>query len=245
LVAEYAGNAAMAPKMADLAARFASVRRVRGDGSCFYRALLFGVCERLVVLGASDAAAAGAALARLRSIVSDARDALASLGYDASTTGDFADAADELLARVPAFAAAGAAAGVAALAVAFAEDGAATWATYYARLLTSLQLRAEPDALLPVLEADHPALLAAADPVAAYCEAAVEPAWVEADAPQVAALAARLRVPTFVAYTDAAASAAAATVLSFGPSADAPDAAPPVWLLYRPGHYDLLYPRTG
>jgi hypothetical protein len=46
----YAENAAFIPGVHWLAHNFASMRKVRGDGNCFYRALLFSYLEELLSL---------------------------------------------------------------------------------------------------------------------------------------------------------------------------------------------------
>jgi ubiquitin thioesterase protein OTUB1 len=67
LLAEYADNALVLPKLREFAARYAGFRRVRGDGSCFYRAFLVGVAEAFagagVVRPAGHASAAAFAAA--------------------------------------------------------------------------------------------------------------------------------------------------------------------------------------
>jgi hypothetical protein len=48
LQAEYAHSAVFSSKLREVAAQYAEIRRVRGDGSCFYRAFLVGLAEYLV-----------------------------------------------------------------------------------------------------------------------------------------------------------------------------------------------------
>jgi ubiquitin thioesterase protein OTUB1 len=65
--------------------RYPGIRRVRGDGSCFYRALLFSYTTSLVkgrLAGGDSAAAAEAAWKDLLTIAKDSKEWLLSVGYN-------------------------------------------------------------------------------------------------------------------------------------------------------------------
>lgn len=75
-----------------------------------------------------------------------------------------------------------------------------------------------------------------------FCDREVEPVATDADQIQIIALSKAWRVTIAIAYVDASAGTTA-SVLKFPEGAD--DAAFPriVDLLYRPGHYDVAYPK--
>ena len=90
---EYAGNAAFLPKIESLCARFARIRRSRGDGNCFYRSFMFLHFQRLLeddATGERITAAMTIASAIQRTLVDK-------LGYPALTTEDFYEAYAEFL----------------------------------------------------------------------------------------------------------------------------------------------------
>ncbi len=82
LRAEFA-DARFLEKIASLEAGvYVSLRRMRGDGNCFYRAVAYGLFEHLAAAG-PDAAAA------VRARAQAAYEGLLALGYPDSTTIDF------------------------------------------------------------------------------------------------------------------------------------------------------------
>ena len=48
LLTEYEANPGFRPKVEAFVTQFGSIRRVRGDGSCFYRCLLAGILDLFV-----------------------------------------------------------------------------------------------------------------------------------------------------------------------------------------------------
>jgi hypothetical protein len=216
LAAAYEGNAAFLPKLADLAARYASVRRVRGDGSCFYRALLFAVARALVLARVRAPAAGGggggggggaplqAFYEALLAHVAGGAAALAATGgaFDKATTCDFFDALGAYLRGLAG--GAGGAADVEARAAAPLRDESAGgaspafFATYAVRLLVALEVLGGGGAAYADL-----VLAASGLPLADWVSAEVTLASVEADYIHVIAAARALRVVVRVAQVDA------------------------------------------
>ena len=117
------------------------------------------------------------------------------------------------------------------------------------RLIASAEMRGRADFFAPFVLDDAPS-------VDAYAARRVEPMGEEADHAHAVALADALGVPVRVEYVDLS-PGGAATTIDFDPNPDAGgvaggkgvadgSTAPPrrVTLLYRPGHYDILY-ETG
>lgn len=293
LVAEY--DEAWGAKLRAVADHAPRMRRVRGDGSCFYRAFLGGVLTWLADAGvvhppgfadadAYIAAATAAATAApqqtpqrspqqskyealLRYAAADSFAALVALGYADYTLCDFRDA------LVRALWAAGRAAGdappvthdaaLAALGYADAPGsggGAAPpdpmdsfYVLTYLRSLAALELKshAEAEGYAAWLDVLPPGAGGGCGSIDAFCSAHVEAVHCEADQLQVLALARGWGVTVRIAYVDAAPSGAGASggsatapeIISFPDDggADADAGRPVVHLLYRPGHYDMLF----
>lgn len=72
LRAEYAGNANenFMAGIDSLHRRYDALRRVRGDGNCFFRGFIFALCEQLLTPAGANASASASA-ARLRARVED------------------------------------------------------------------------------------------------------------------------------------------------------------------------------
>ena len=231
---EYAGTP-FAARLETLSGTFRGLRRSRGDGSCFYRSLLAALGERLVqagVVAPGCPSPPGAPLqAQYERLLAAAAPAvlprLEAAGCPETTTDGFREAFE---AWVLGLSAPGASVEASALAP-LREEGADFWILYYARLLTALELHEHVDAYAPYIFASYERY---AD-VKAFCDGEVLPADAYADQVHVLALCAALGGRVRIAYLDASASMLI-TVPDDGGSA-------PVLadLLYRPGHYDILY----
>jgi len=103
----------------------------------------------------------------------------------------------------------------------------------YLRLLTSAQIRADPDAYAPFLF--HPELGIQMEP-REFCENFVESVGKEADHVQITALSRALRISVKIAYLDGRGTDGKVDFVDFDSSAGDD----PLRLLYRPGHYDIL-----
>lgn len=240
LLPSYAENAAFAGKLSDLCRRWAGIRRCRGDGSCFYRSFLVSAGERFIDAGVAppgSARAAASAASPLQGVysallatVAGADAALIALGYSASTVPDFTGALAEWLAAL----AAPGASKAAQVHAPFREQMTGFYLIYALRLLVSLEMQShEEDYRDFVLGATEHAS------VRAFCAAEVELSSVDADQMQIVALVRACRCSLDIAYLDAA-PGDAVQVISFPQEGGA---RPPLLatLLYRPGHYDIVY----
>lgn len=232
LLPAYAENAAFLPKLRSLAARYRALRRCRGDGNCFYRALLVSLGERFVRAGVGAGAGAEAPMRRLYDgVLAASAAALArltgELGYSDYTVGGFAEAFGEWLASL---AAPGAT--VEAAVHAYVRDANTSWwSIYWLRMLCSAELQAHADEYLPFIlgASSH-------DSIKAFVGAEVERAAEDADQVQIIALCRALRVRVRIAYLDASPGDMQLLTLP----ADDGDEPIVAELLYRPGHYDIL-----
>lgn len=229
LVTEYADAPAFAAKVSSLAPRYAAFRRTRGDGNCFYRALWFGLAEALVARG--DAPARNAVVTRLR----QSRSKLVAAGIQDLV---FEDALDLLADMLNAIAVPGDPLTLTALEGNARDDVPSNMIVMFLRLLTSAEMKTRADFFAPFVLDDEPS-------VSAFCARRVEPMGEEADHAHAVALADALGVSARVVYLDLS-PGVEANAIDFDPAGGvvgaATNASPPrVTLLYRPGHYDIVY----
>lgn len=192
-------------------------RRVRGDGNCYYRAFLYQLCERL--LESDDTVAAQF----LQWIKVDSWKQVLAADYEELMLEAFYDTIVELLEKV----------------VhkkhtketlhqeLNEENGTSDYCTWYLRVVTATHLKSDPDRFLPFVTT--PGL-----DMAQFCQREVEPMGQECEQVQVLALAEATGVQVTIDYLVQE----QVTRHVFGPE----DAKIRLHLLYRPGHYDILYP---
>jgi ubiquitin thioesterase protein OTUB1 len=138
------------------------------------------------------------------------------------------------------------------------EASTSDYCVWYLRILAATHCRADPERFLPyVLGEQQPDRPHFADDVDSYCRACIEPVGSEATMVSALALAEALRVPVTVAYLDGHPFVAATAAEDgggpgivqhrFGPAQSddngggAGEDSVHITLLYRPGHYDILY----
>ncbi|KAL8275073.1 hypothetical protein Esti_000952 [Eimeria stiedai] len=193
----------------------AKVRRVRRDGCCFYRSYMFGVFEKIV----GDAAAVRSLKDKLQQELIprmlDTGIRLWGLGFCGAEMQEALDLLEKPESSV---------ADVERL---LNETGPSNYLVVFARLLTAAELRSKAESFLPFLS-NHSS-------IDAFCLTEVEPMWVGAEQPQILALASALSFPVEIVYVDQSKGEQPARHIF-------PDSTfSSVKLLYRPGHYDLLY----
>jgi len=114
------------------------------------------------------------------------------------------------------------------------ENDSSEYCTWYMRVLTASYLKSDPNRFLPYMEGGYV-------DVAAFCRAQVEPMGKECAMVQVLALAEAFGVTVRVEYLDGHEFKGGKLVQHvFGPE----DSKLQLSVLYRPGHYDILYPKT-
>ncbi|KAJ4362154.1 hypothetical protein N0V95_001502 [Ascochyta clinopodiicola] len=215
-------------KTAALPAKYAYFRTCRGDGHCGWRAIAFTYFEALLRVGSAERI--DDEEARLNSM----GNLLEHIGYSRDIWIDFADEAFELLRKLATSVHAmdGAAADI--LLQSFNDMGVSMAIITYFKLLASAWVQSHAD--------DFRHFVPMGD-VKAYCANNIEPAQCEADNIGVAALADALVKPAGfgleVWYLDR--SPGEEINRSYYAEPSDPIHAPMLRLLYRPGHYDILY----
>ena len=233
----YADNAAFLPKLRALCAQYRALRRSRGDGNCFYRSLLVSLAERLVHAGVTRGGGGGGGAWQVlydrlaRASPAGCARLVSAHGYPEVTLSGFSEAFSEWLESL---AAPGATA--ASLVDYFRDAGTSWWSIYWLRMLTSLELQEKPDEYLPFILGTTEFV-----DIKAFAGAEVEKSAVDADQVQIIACCRALGVRVRIAYLDA--SAGDMQILTL-PSDDG-DEPVVAELLYRPGHFDILYPNAA
>lgn len=237
LAPEYAQNprVGFAQGLEDLQRRYANLRRVRGDGNCFYRCFLFGLLERLInSQTAGDAAhAAESELDRVLAVVRQSKEDLVAVGYEEVAIETFWEVLVDALEQVPNTTPEN-------LLAQFQEEGGmAEYMVWFCRCLAAGHMKRYPDRFLPfIFSLDDAAGTAVVD-VDQFCRQEVEPMGKECEQVQIIALCEALGVGVTIEYLDGAPLDGTPPRLSCVKiPTDLPSS---ITLLYRPGHYDLLY----
>ncbi|XP_006036944.1 ubiquitin thioesterase OTUB1, partial [Alligator sinensis] len=200
-------------KIKDLLQKYSYIRKTRPDGNCFYRA--FGFAHLEALLGDRTE------LQRFKEISAKSKEELVSQGFTEFTIEDFHNTFMELIEQVERGVAPGE------LLAAFNEQSTSDYLVVYLRLLTSGHLQRHAAFFQHFIEGGRG--------VKEFCQQEVEPMSKESDHIHIIALAQALQAPVRVEYMDRGRGATNPHVFPEG-------AAPRVCLLYRPGHYDILYP---
>jgi hypothetical protein len=153
---------------------------------------------------------------------------LEAVGYKAYAVEDFAEVCIDLLVNMT-----DADFGIAELLERFQDRGTSDYIVCYLRVLCAGHIKGAPQDFLPFVQAMYPGLS-----LDSFCAAHVEAMAKDVDDLQITALTRALGVPCRIAYLDG--SGGALNHHNF-PEGEAPLA----YLLFRPGHYDVLYPRRG
>lgn len=112
----------------------------------------------------------------------------------------------------------------------FAEQGTSDYLVVFLRMLTSMHLKKNAEFFQNFLDNGKT--------VQEFCDTEVEPMFQESDNIHVTALTAATQIRVRIMYLDRGSNKEAS------PHDFLEDAGPPqVHLLYRPGHYDILYPK--
>ncbi|CAB4069175.1 OTUB1 [Lepeophtheirus salmonis] len=190
-------------------------RRTRPDGNCFFRALGFRYFEILL----KDPEE----LKRFKEIIKPSKDIMATLGFPSETVlEDFYDNFMEALDKLETI-------DHKELVNMFNDQGVSDYIVVFLRLLTSMQLQKDADFYQNFMEGDQT--------VVDFCKSEVETMFRESDHIHVIALTAATSINVRILYLDRGSNKEASPH-------DFPDGSmPKIHLLYRPGHYDVLYPR--
>ncbi|PIK36640.1 putative ubiquitin thioesterase OTUB1 [Apostichopus japonicus] len=210
---EYQSDPIYSKKIEDMNASFPYIRKTRGDGNCFFRAFGFAYMEKLL----SDKAE----LHRFKEIIEKSKDTLISLGCPSFTLMDFHDTFMEVVNQLEEKPS------LSELVATYCDQGMSDYLVVYLRLLTSLELQKEAEFYQNFVEGNRT--------VKEFCSQEVEPMYKESDHIHIIALTSYLGVGVRVVYLDRGENQKVN-------HHDFPEGMPPqIALLYRPGHYDVLY----
>ncbi|XP_068436002.1 ubiquitin thioesterase OTUB2-like [Clinocottus analis] len=200
-------------KYKDLSRQFSTVRQVRGDGNCFYRALCFAHLESVLHNAR--------ALQRFKEKIVQTCEDLSSAGFDERSFKHHlntvvnvveqcqADEQEDTLLRL------------------FNEQMTSDSVVQYLRLLTSARLQNQAEFFCNFVEA--PNLLV-------YCQQEVETMAMECDHVDILALSQALDIGIHIVSMEGDEQLLAHHIIPEG-------AEPSLHLLYQTSHYNILYPR--
>uniref|UniRef100_A0A131YLX5 Ubiquitin thioesterase n=1 Tax=Rhipicephalus appendiculatus TaxID=34631 RepID=A0A131YLX5_RHIAP len=200
-------------KVKDLRSKYSHIRKTRPDGNCFFRAFSFAYLESLL----NDKEE----YTRFKKVAENSKEDLVSLGFQRFTIEDFHDTFMDVLKRIENNIS------LEDLLKIFNDQGYSDYIVVYMRLLTSGQLQKEAAFFESFIDGQRT--------VQEFCKQEVEPMYKESDHIHVISLTRNLGVGVRIEYMDRGLGGKVNTH-------DFPeDREPRIHLLYRPGHYDILY----
>ncbi|KAJ6428464.1 hypothetical protein OIU84_023816 [Salix udensis] len=242
LAAEYqSGSPILLEKIKVLDDKYAAIRRARGDGNCFFRSFMFSYLEH--ILETQDRAEVD----RIKIKVEECRKTLQGLGYVDFTFEDFfalfleqlddvlqgnenSISHEELQNRS-------------------CDQSVSDYIVMFFRFVTTGEIRKRSQFFEPFI------LGLTNTTVEQFCKSSVEPMGEESDHMHITALSDALGVPIRVVYLDRSSCDAGGVSVNHhnfvpapgnlpsGSSASSESINPFITMLYRPGHYDILYPK--
>lgn len=239
LAAEYqSGSPILLEKIKVLGEKYAAIRRTRGDGNCFFRSFMFSYLEH--ILESQDRAEVD----RAKSNVEQCRKTLQSLGYADFTFEDFFALFLEQLESV--LQGNGTSISQEELLLRSRDQSISDYVVMFFRFVTSGEIRKRSEFFEPFIMGLTNAT------VEQFCKSSVEPMGEESDHVHITALSDALGVPIRVVYLDRSSFDSAGVSVNhhdFIPavgglpnaSGSTETVSPFITLLYRPGHYDILY----
>jgi len=204
-------------KVKDLTNTYKYIRKTRPDGNCFFRAFTFSYFDSLI----GDKKEYD----RFFPIAKESKDKLVELGFPAFTIEDFHDNFMDTLVKI------GEGMTTEQLLEVFNDSCPSDYLVVYMRLITSGHPQKESHFYSNFIEGDRS--------VSEFCKQEVEPMYKESDHIHIIALTDAFKVGTRIIYMDRC-EGGKVTMHDFG-MPDGSDESPRVHLLYRPGHYDILY----
>ncbi|KAK7327992.1 hypothetical protein VNO77_22086 [Canavalia gladiata] len=241
LTAEYkSGSPILLEKIKVLDEQYAAIRRTRGDGNCFFRSFMFSYLEH--ILECQDQAEVD----RIKANVEKSRKALQTLGYADLTFEDFFALFLEQLECVIQ----GKETSISheELVLRSRDQSISDYVVMFFRFVTSAEIQKRTEFFEPFI------LGLTNTTVEQFCKSSVEPMGEESDHVHITALSDALGIPIRAVYLDRSSCDTGGVSVNhhdFMPVAgDLPNAScssdksiPFITLLYRPGHYDILYPK--
>jgi ubiquitin thioesterase protein OTUB1 len=202
---------------------------VRGDGNCFYRSCLFGYLEGLLTKHIEGSLKEIADIERKRMLktITDSKEELIQFGYSEIAIESFYDVTLDVLENLFNYS-------LEQLLESFQESGLSDYYTWYMRLLTSLNMKKNVEKYLPFIDDVD---------INSYCLREVEPMGKEVEMMMVMSLTEYLGIKLKVEYLDGKYEddKKLPCVVFNVDETKKEENEFDVYLLYRPGHYDILY----
>ncbi|XP_055594948.1 ubiquitin thioesterase otubain-like [Uranotaenia lowii] len=219
LSSEYLGDAVYISKVKDLSSKYQAIKRTRPDGNCFFRAFAYAYLEYLV-LNKDE-------FSKFYEYAAKSCERLTEAGFPRFTIEDFYETFMEVINKVKPEGE-NTDAALAELHKLFNEQGYSDYVVVYLRLITSSHLQERADFYQNFIDGNYT--------IAEFCHQEVEPMYKESDHIHIIAICSALEAGVRVEYMDRG---DGDQVIAH----EFPDGCKPnVFLLYRPGHYDILYP---
>lgn len=213
----------------DLSKRYSTYRSTRGDGNCYYRAVLYSLaCQFLGGLNPKEYQRL------LMYFEKDSFEKATSVGgYSEISLEIFHDTLVDFWKQLPQI-------NPDELHKELNEENSTSeYCCWYLRSIAATYLKADPDRFLPFLLAEDSTEIQYMD-VGAFCSSQIDPMGSEATQITVLAVAEALNVRVEVEYLDGHPFQGQLTKHTFGPSSMDKSDVVTLTLLYRPGHYDIL-----
>jgi len=211
----YTGDEVYTAKLQSISTKYGEVRQSRPDGNCFYRCFLYGLFENFV----EDPEFKAKVLEK----VDQLKDKLKEAGYTQFTVDDFYDHFKESLVTLATLKK------DEILPHFFAIQAETDYLTVFLRIITAAELVSNASFYENFLEGWQS--------IQAFVKTEVEPMGKEADHLQIISLATAMQVGVRVVYMDRG-----DTTIEH----QFPEGLPcKIVMLYRPGHYDLIYPLSS
>ncbi|XP_066551066.1 ubiquitin thioesterase OTUB2 isoform X2 [Amia ocellicauda] len=196
----------------DISQRYDCIRRIKGDGNCFYRALSYGHLES--VLDNSKE------MQNFKETVMQSRTELLSAGFDENTFLDMLKTFVQVIEKVEADKQGST------LLNLFTDQTTSDTIVRYLRFLTSAYLQNHAEFFQHFVEAPS---------LKEYCTQEVEPMAMECDHVEILALSQALGISIKIEYMEGSNSDLTQHIIPEGTK-------PSLHLLYKASHYDILYP---
>jgi len=215
LEVDFVSDEVFKSKIVKIGETYSEFRRTRPDGNCFFRAVGFRLFE--LMLESLDE------FSKVKKAVEGSKDEMVKLGMPEFTVEDFFDNFMDTLERL---------AGdekmkLEELEETFNNEGLSNYLVVFLRLLTSKQLQVEGEFYQNFMEGGRT--------VAEFCSTEVEPMYRESDHIHIIGLTAAAGICVRVVYLDRGTG-------DIPVPHDFPEGSEPkIHILYRPGHYDILY----
>lgn len=206
-------------KLKDLFSRYEFIRKTRGDGNCFYRSFGFKILEECL----SDKTLAD----KLIEAAQKAKTHLVQIGYPEYTVEDFLETFLELANLTKKENCI-----ISDLLELFNNQSYSDYCVVFLRLIVSSYLQ-ENEAFYSAFVEGYPSMRD-------FCSQEVEPMSKESDHIHIIALSNALGITIQVEYMDRSGDEEKVNHHLFPDDGSHPS----MFLLYRPGHYDILYPKV-